>query len=48
MTKFIENIFLNVGEKDVKKFEVESFLSVFNYNSHSCTLANEISKTIYE
>lgn len=34
LTKAIENLFLNVGDKEVAKDEVESFLSIFSYNAH--------------
>lgn len=48
LTKAIENLFLNVGDKEVKKDEVESFLSIFSYNNHDHTEAAQISKSIYE
>ena len=48
LTKAIENLFLNVGDKDVKKDEVESFLSIFSYNNHNTIQAADISKAIYE
>ncbi|KAL4473602.1 hypothetical protein ABPG74_022466 [Tetrahymena malaccensis] len=48
LTKAIENLFLNVGDKEVKKDEVESFLSIFSYNNHDHTEAAKISRAIYE
>lgn len=36
-----------MGE-DVKKNDIESFLSIFNYNIHNYANAAEISKIIYQ
>lgn len=47
LTKFIQNIFLSVGEKDVKKKEIENFLSLFTYNKHEHTPMENVAPTIY-
>lgn len=41
-------MFIHVGEKDVKKQEVENFLSAFQYNKHGYTKFNDIPKVIYQ
>ena len=48
LTKAIQNLLLNVGDKEIKKEEVEAFLSIYTYNIHDHTKAKDISKAIFE
>lgn len=48
LTKCINGLFENVGEKDIRNDEVEGFLSIFNFNNHHYTKAGDLGHIVYE
>jgi hypothetical protein len=45
-SNIIQNLFVNVGDR-LEKTDVEGFLSVFVYNTHGRTKADQISKIVF-
>lgn len=37
-----------MGEKEVKKHDIQNFLSIFNYNNHDHTLMEDVAPSIYK